>query len=72
MAEKEYPAYLVVRRLGTDEEIERIGVSYLNEYYVDRVMTGILINMNKDEFFIDDSEVDAARERANKSREEGS
>ncbi len=62
MPEKTYPAYLVVRRLDDRSEVKRIGVSHLDDRYVGKVMSGLLRNMNKDKFFIDDTEVDKAIE----------
>lgn len=57
---EQYKAYLIVRDLNTREEIDRIGLTNLGENHVERVMRGMLINMG-DGFYIDDSEVDAAR-----------
>ena len=52
---------LIIRRISTGEEIHRIELRHIHERYVDRVMRGALTNMNRDEFYIDDSEVEKAR-----------
>ena len=62
--EKKYLAYLRVRRIDTREIVHSIGVSHLDEQYVDCVMMGLLMNMDTEHFIADDSEVDAAREKA--------
>jgi hypothetical protein len=62
MSEKTYPAYLVIRRLDDRSEVKRIGVSHLDDRYVGKVMSGLLRNMNTDDYFIDDTEVDKAVE----------
>ena len=46
--------YLRVRNLHTR----------LSERHVERVMMGMLRNMNTDDYFIDDSEIDQARKGA--------
>jgi hypothetical protein len=56
----EYLAYLVVRTYD-GEEVGRVGVSRLDERYVEKVMSGMLRNM-RDDCYVDDSEVDNARE----------
>ena len=53
-------AYLRVRRLDTRELVCSVGVKNVSEHYVERVMSGMLRNMAED-YYIDDSEVDAAR-----------
>ena len=63
--DKKYKAYLRVRKLADREIIDSVGVSCLSEHHVERVMRGMLMNMNTDEYFIDDSEVDEARSREN-------
>ena len=60
MAEEGYKAYLHVRDLKTKEIIDSIGVSNLGHRYVEKVMRGMLINMNPS-YFVDDSDVDEAR-----------
>jgi len=58
----DYKAYLVIRELGTDAEVHRVGVSSLDTRSVECVMLGMLRKM-RDGLYIDDSEVDAAREK---------
>jgi hypothetical protein len=55
--EKEYKAYLYVRKLETGEEVDKIGLTNTNHRHVEKVMSGMLRNMS-DEYFIDDSECD--------------
>ncbi len=57
----DYVAYLHIRSLKDRKCVKCVGLSNINENYVEKVMGGILINMNKDEYFIDDSDVDRAR-----------
>ena len=57
----EYKAHLIIRRLGTNEEVDRIGLTSLGEEHVEKVMRGILRQMDTDKYYIDDSEVDEAR-----------
>lgn len=47
-------ADLIIRRLDTREEIHRVHVE--NTGQVQKVMLGMLRNMNTKEYFIDDSE----------------
>jgi len=54
-------AYLHVRRLDTREIVHSVPLQRSDLRHVERVMMGMLINMNTDEYFIDDSEVDAVR-----------
>lgn len=65
MSEPHYKAYLRVRSLATQEIVSNIGLTNLNARRVERVMRGLLRNMNTERFFVDDSEVDAAREKEN-------
>ena len=46
---------LIVRNLETREEIHRVDVTGRSERSIERVMSGMLINMSPD-YFIDDSE----------------
>lgn len=55
-------ADLIVRELGTRKEVSRVDVTGKSERTVERVMLGMLANMSE-RYFIDDSEVDAAREK---------
>lgn len=57
--ETKFKAYLLVKRVADSEVVDRIGVSRLDDFYVERVMSGLLINMSP-EYYVDDSEVDAA------------
>lgn len=50
---------LIVRRLGTREEVDRVEIHTLSRRHVERVMMGMLINM-RDDCFIDSTEVYAA------------
>ena len=52
-------ADLVVRRLGTREEVSRVTVTSRTQRHVERVMMGMLGNMDTDKFYVDDSEFDA-------------
>jgi hypothetical protein len=61
MKQEKVLADLVVRRFGDRSEVSRIPLHNLSENHVDRVMSGMLINMDTDNYFIDDSEVDKAR-----------
>lgn len=61
-------ADLVVRETDTKKQVARIHVSSLSERHVERVISGIMRNM-RDDLFIDDSEIEAAR-AAVKSRAE--
>lgn len=56
-----YKAYLRVKRLGDGTVISSIGINNLSERHVERVMLGLLRNMDTDNYYIDDSEVDEAR-----------
>jgi len=59
---QEYKAYLRVRSFDTREIVHSVGVEPYNLRHVEKVMMGMLRNMNTDKYFIDDSEVDAVRE----------
>jgi len=58
-------AYLRVRRFDTREIVHSVALSryHTRPDVLQRVMLGMLRNMNTDDYFIDDSEVDAAREQ---------
>lgn len=56
-------AHLVVRRLSDHAEVHRVALHTLNERTVEKTMMGMLRNMS-DDYFVDDSEVDAARAAA--------
>lgn len=53
-------ADLIIRDLKSDIEIDRIKINNLSNGHVERVMLGIMRNMNED-YYIDDSEIDEAR-----------
>lgn len=53
------PCY-VVRDLETREEVHRVQVASTSPWTQDRILRGMLINMNTDRFFVDTSEVDDA------------
>jgi hypothetical protein len=58
---------LIVRDVKTREEVDRVELSSVNENHVERVMSGMLINMSPD-YFVDDSEVDAARKKQERKK----
>ncbi len=60
MAE-EYKAYLHVRELKTRKCVKCVGLKNISKNHVERVMSGMLINMNTNDYFVDDSDVDRAR-----------
>ena len=49
-------ANLYVRRLDTQEIVSTIALRRTDSRYVEKVMAGMLINMDTDTYFIDDSE----------------
>lgn len=53
--DKKYIGYLIIRSVKTREEIDRVGLTSLNENHVERVMLGLLRNMGED-YYVDDSE----------------
>jgi len=55
--------YLYVRNLETNEIVDSIEIKNLSEDHVEKVMRGLLRNMNTDRYFVDDSEVDEVREK---------
>lgn len=52
-------ADLIVRRVGTQEEVGRVQITNLNRRSVERVIGGMTINM-REGCYVDDSEVEAA------------
>jgi len=70
--ETEAVAYLRVRRLDTREVVGSVGLSLyqIQPHVLQRIMLGMLTNMNMDEYFIDDSEVDAVREQGGEEENE--
>ncbi len=53
---------LIVRRFGTHEIVHRIELSSIQERHVDRVVRGLMMNMNLDKFYVDESEVTTAQD----------
>jgi hypothetical protein len=68
MSDPQYKAYLRVRSLATREIVHNVGLTSLNERRVERVMLGLLRNMDTNRFFVDASEVDEAREKEGEPR----
>ena len=54
----DYKAYIIIREFETNEEVSRIGIRHLG--VADKVMMGLLINMDTERFYADDSQVDEA------------
>jgi len=54
-------AHLIVREIETDEEVRRIALTSLGERRTEKVISGLLRKMDTDRFYVDESEVDAAR-----------
>ena len=50
--------FLRVKKFGTNEEIHKVEITNPTSRKVERVMSGMLINMNTDEYYIDDSDFD--------------
>ncbi len=55
-------AFLVVRSIADGAIVRRVAVYDIGEKRVDRIMTAMLAQMDTDSFFVDDSDVEAARE----------
>lgn len=53
---------LHVKRLGTGETVHSVECQNESPRYVERVMMGMLRNMNTEEFYIDDSEFGESEE----------
>lgn len=51
-------AYLHIRDMATDASVKSIGLTSLAERYVEKVIAGIMRNMNLDNYYVDDSEVE--------------
>lgn len=58
-----YPCYLRIREAKTGNIVRSVGIKNLSDTSVQRVMSGILHNMNTDDFYLDDDEVVAAQEK---------
>ncbi len=65
----QYKAYLHVREFKTRKCVRCIGLTDISERHVERTMLGLLINADTDNYFIDDSDVDRARKKGNKSKQ---
>lgn len=52
---------LIVRTIDDGKEVHRVELSSLSERYVERVLSGMMNRVDLERFYIDDSEVDAAR-----------
>ena len=61
-------ANIYVKRLGTNEVVDTIKFTGTSERKQERVMMGLLRNMDTDRFYADDSEVDAAIDAAEKGK----
>lgn len=59
----QFLAHLHIKRMGTDETVKSIGLTSLSERYVEKVTMGLMRNMNLDSYYVDDSEVKAAKEK---------
>lgn len=57
MSKKLKKVYLYIRRLSDHEEIERFDVTGKSDRTVEKIMFGILRNLNMDKYFVDDDEV---------------
>ncbi len=62
----QYKAHLHVKEFKTRKCVKCVGLKNISPNHVERVMMGMLVNMNTDDYFIDDSDVDRAREEAGK------
>lgn len=51
-------ASLLVRRLDTGVIVHTVPLRSTSEGYVERVLRGMLRNLNTDEYYVDDSELD--------------
>lgn len=55
-------ANLYIRDMSTDAKVRTIGLTSLSEHYVQKVIDGIMNRMNLDQYYVDDSEVEKARD----------
>ena len=60
MTEPQYKAYLHICRLSDKQRIHSVGLKYLSERQIERVMLGMMTNMNTNDYYIDDDEAWAA------------
>lgn len=55
-------AYIHIRDMATSAAVKSIGLTSLSERYVEKVIAGVMRNMNLEDYYVDDSEVEAKRE----------
>lgn len=55
-------AYLHIRDMATDATVKSIGLTSLNASYVEKVIAGIMNRMDLDKYYVDDSEVEKAKD----------
>lgn len=61
MSEQKQPlAYIRIRRLADNTEVHKIPVYSLNKNHLDKVMLGLSMKTNLEQFWIDDGETDEA------------
>jgi len=58
----QFLAHLHIKQMGTDEVVKSIGLTSLSGHYVEKVTMGLMRTMNLDSYYVDDSEVEAAKE----------
>lgn len=63
MTDKKPLAHLIVKSFDGHKVIKKIALHNLDENHVERVMLGLLRQMDRDRFYVDDSEVDEARKK---------
>jgi len=63
MNEKKPLAHLLVKSFETDEVIKKLAIHDLDEKHIERVMLGLLRQMDRERYYVDDSEVDEARKK---------
>ena len=54
---KQKTTSLIVRRIDDGSEVSRIKVQNPNERYVERVLRGLLRNLDTNNYYVDDSEM---------------
>lgn len=53
---------LIVRRISDREEVDRVALRSAHPHYVEKVMRGLLINMDTEKYFVDDTEAEVEEE----------
>ncbi len=53
--------YLIVRSLDDHKEVHKVQVNSLDERRVEKIILGMLRNMDTQNYFVDDSEINDAR-----------